>query len=118
MLLYNHKVSISANKLKELLKVKGIEFDLPITKDNLKNFYGLVGISSHSGFAGVYVFTHKAYKSMYVGSSTLRVDVVWSIILKISLAKHVFLPCTSYPCPGRQGKLHFLRRVQARAKRR
>ena len=71
MLLYNQKVSISANKLKELLKVKGIEFDLPITKDNLKNFYGLVGRSSHSGFAGVYVFTHKASKSMYVGSSNL-----------------------------------------------
>jgi hypothetical protein len=34
MLLSNQKVSISANKLKELLKVKGIEFDLPITKDN------------------------------------------------------------------------------------
>ena len=71
MLLYNQKVSISANKLKELLKVKGIEFDLPITKDNLKNFYGLVGRSTHSGFAGVYVFTHKASKSMYVGSSNL-----------------------------------------------
>jgi len=71
MLLYNQKVSISANKLKELLKVKGIEFDLPITKNNLKNFYGLVGRSSHSGFAGVYVFTHKASKSVYVGSSNL-----------------------------------------------
>lgn len=55
----------------ELLKVKGIEFDLPITKDNLKNFYGLVGRSPYSGFAGVYVFTHKASKSMYVGSSNL-----------------------------------------------
>ena len=71
MLLSNQKVFISANKLKELLKVKGIEFDLPITKDNLKNFYGLVGKSTYSGFAGVYIFIHKASKSMYVGSSNL-----------------------------------------------
>lgn len=71
MLLSNQKVFITANKLKELLKVKGIEFDLPITKDNLKNFYGLVGKSTYSGFAGVYIFIHKASKSMYVGSSNL-----------------------------------------------
>jgi hypothetical protein len=71
MLLSNQKVSISAKKLNELLKVKGIEFDLPITKDNLNNFYGLVGRSTYTGFAGVYVFIHKASKSMYVGSSSL-----------------------------------------------
>jgi len=71
MLLSNQKVFITANKLKELLKVKGIEFDLPITKDNLNNFYGLVGKSTYSGFAGVYIFIHKASKSMYVGSSSL-----------------------------------------------
>lgn len=70
-LLYNQKVSISANKLKELLKVKGIEFALPITKDNLNNFHGLVGKSKHTGFAGVYVFTHISSKSMYLGSSNL-----------------------------------------------
>lgn len=70
-LLYNQKVSISAHKLKELLKVKGIEFALPISKSNLKNFYRLVGKSKHTGFAGVYVFTHKSTKSMYVGSSNL-----------------------------------------------
>lgn len=70
-LLYNQKVYISANKLKELLKVKGIEFALPISKSNLNNFYHLVGKSKHTGFAGVYVFTHKSSKSMYIGSSNL-----------------------------------------------
>jgi len=70
-LLYNQKVSISANKLKELSKVKGIKFDLPITNDNLKNFHNLVGKSKHKGFAGVYIFEHKASKSMYIGSSNL-----------------------------------------------
>lgn len=70
-LLYNQKVSISANKLKELLKIKGIEFALPISKSNLNKFYCLVGKSKHTGYAGVYVFTHKSSKSMYIGSSNL-----------------------------------------------
>ena len=70
-LLYNQKVSINANKLKELLKVKGVEFALPITKHNFfeENFHRLVGKSKHRGFAGVYIFTHISSKSMYLGSS-------------------------------------------------
>jgi hypothetical protein len=70
-ILYNQKVSITENKLKDLLKIKGIELDLPITKDTYETFINLVGKSSYSGFVGVYVFIHKASKSMYVGSSNL-----------------------------------------------
>lgn len=70
-ILENQRVSISENKLKMLLKIKGIELDLPITNDNRKTFVDLVGKSSYKGFAGVYVFIHKVSKLMYVGSSNL-----------------------------------------------
>ena len=54
-----------------MLKVEGVEFDLPITKYNQTMFDSLVGKSKYSGFVGVYVFIHKATESMYVGSSYL-----------------------------------------------
>lgn len=65
------KVSITPQKLEALLRVLGVEFDLPITKDSKSFFYSLVGKSKYSGFGGVYVFTHIVSRSMYVGSSKL-----------------------------------------------
>jgi hypothetical protein len=53
-----------------LLKVKGVEFDLPITKDSQKLFYSLVGKAQYSRYAilrkqgGVYVFTLKVSGSL------------------------------------------------------
>jgi hypothetical protein len=69
--LQNQKVSITEEKLKDLLNVKSVEFDLPITKDTRTAFTSLTGKSVHKGFAGVYVFTHIPTGSMYVGSSNL-----------------------------------------------
>lgn len=85
-ILYNQKVSITENKLKDLLKIKGIELDLPITKDTYETFISpaRVGKSSYRGFVGVYVFTHKASKSIYVGSSNLlrrRMDYYFKGVL-------------------------------------
>ncbi|KAG0122489.1 GIY endonuclease, partial [Tuber indicum] len=73
-ILSNQKVAITEKKLEELLGVKGIEFDLPITKDTQASFTAVIGKSVHSGgFAGVYVFTHIASNFKYVGSSNLLV---------------------------------------------
>jgi hypothetical protein len=65
-ILYNQKVSITENKLKILLNIKSVEFELPIKQDINKIFTNLV-----KGFAGVYVFTHISTGSKYVGSSNL-----------------------------------------------
>jgi hypothetical protein len=70
-ILSNQKVSITENKFKSLLKIKGIELELPINKNNSKTFDELVGKSSYRGFPGVYVFIHKTSNLMYVGSSNL-----------------------------------------------
>lgn len=65
-ILSNQKVTITEEKLEELLSIKGVEFDLPITKDSQAAFTALVGKSAHSGgFAGLYVFTHIASGSKY-----------------------------------------------------
>ena len=42
-----------------MLKVEGVEFDLPITKYNQTMFDSIVGKSKYSGFLGRYVFIHK-----------------------------------------------------------
>lgn len=65
------KVSITPQKLEALLRVIGVEFNLPITKDSKSFFYSLIGKFKYSGFGGVYVFTHIVSRSMYVGSSKL-----------------------------------------------
>jgi hypothetical protein len=71
-ILSNQKVTITEKKLVELLSVKGVEFDLPITKETEASFTATVGKSKHSrGFAGIYIFTHIASGSKYVGSSNL-----------------------------------------------
>jgi hypothetical protein len=68
-ILANQRVSISENKLKDLLKVKGVEVDLPVTDS--KSFGELVGKSAYKGFFGVYLFIHKLTDQTYVGSSNL-----------------------------------------------
>ena len=68
-ILKGQKVSISEGKFKDLLKVKGVEFDLSLR--DTKAFEKLVGQSTYKGFFGVYVFIHKATNQIYVGSSNL-----------------------------------------------
>lgn len=69
-ILLNQNLSNSKEKLEELLKVKGVEIDLPIGDDKtLLN--QLTGSSKYKGFMGVYVFIHKATGQKYVGSSNL-----------------------------------------------
>lgn len=70
-ILKNQNISVTPQKLEALLKIEGLEFDLPITKYNQTMFDNLLGKSRYSGFLGVYVFIHKATASMYVGSSNL-----------------------------------------------
>ena len=85
-ILSNQKVSITEVKLKDLLKIDGVEFNLPITKTTEIAFNSLVGKSKHKGFAGVYVFIHIKTGSMYVGSSNL-LNLGWVIILKMIYLK-------------------------------
>ena len=59
-ILLNQNLSVTKSKLEELLKVKGVEFDLPIsTPKNLQLFAELTGKSTYKGFSGVYIFIHK-----------------------------------------------------------
>ena len=68
--LAKQKLEVSEEKLKALLNVKGVEFDLPITKATQASFNSMVGKTAYSGgFAGVYVLTHIISGNSYVGSS-------------------------------------------------
>lgn len=59
-------------KLKQLLKVKGVELDLPVsTLEDNKLLGELTGKSKYKGFSGVYMFIHKSSGQKYVGSSNL-----------------------------------------------
>ena len=71
--LLNQNLSVTESKLKELLKVKGVELDLLVSRS-----YGswlvlgeLTGKSVYKGFSGVYMFIHKDTGQKYVGSSNL-----------------------------------------------
>ena len=71
-ILLNQNLSVTDSKLEKLLKVKGVEFDLPIsTSENKKLFVELTGKSTYKGFSGVYFFIHKNTGHKYVGSSNL-----------------------------------------------
>ena len=83
-ILLNQNLSVTYSKLEELLKVKGIELDLPIStptplrklklaggKENHKLLAELTGKSTYKGFSGVYIFIHKNTGHKYVGSSNL-----------------------------------------------
>ena len=68
-ILLNHNLSNTNDKLEELLKVKGIEIDLPVKNKII--FNQLTGNSKYKGYMGVYIFIHKATGKKYVGSSSL-----------------------------------------------
>ena len=71
-LLLNKNLSFTDFKLESLLKIKGVEFDLPISKAEDKILFDkLTGKSKYKGFSGVYVFQHKTTGYKYVGSSNL-----------------------------------------------
>ena len=71
-ILLNQNLSVNDSKLEELLKVKGVEMDLPIyTPENKKLLDDLTGKSKYKGFSGVYIFIHKNTGDKYVGSSNL-----------------------------------------------
>lgn len=71
-ILLNQNLSVKDSKLVELLKVKGVEMDLPIyTPEKKKLLDYLTGKSQYKGFSGVYIFIHKNRGDKYVGSSNL-----------------------------------------------
>lgn len=71
-ILLNQNLSVTNLKLKELLKIKGVEIDLPIsTTAGNQLLAELTGKSKYKGFFGVYVFIHKNTGKKYVGSSNL-----------------------------------------------
>lgn len=68
----NQNLVVTETKLEQLLKVKGIELDLPIsTAKDHKLLDELAGKSVHKGFFGVYFFIHQNTGHKYVGSSNL-----------------------------------------------
>jgi len=71
-ILLNQNLSVADSKLEELLKVKGVELDLPIsTLENKELLAELTGKSKYKGFSGVYIFIHINTGHKYVGSSNL-----------------------------------------------
>lgn len=71
-ILLNQNITVTDSKLEELLKVKGVELNLPISTPGEKNLFSeLTGKSSHKGHFGVYMFIHKLTGKKYVGSSNL-----------------------------------------------
>lgn len=70
--LLNQNLVVTDLKLKELLKVEGVEMDLPIsTSEDKEVLAELTGKSKYKGFFGVYFFIHKNTGHKYVGSSNL-----------------------------------------------
>lgn len=72
-LLLNQNLSVTAEKLKKLLDVKGVEIEIPITEKGRTKLSLLTGKSAYRGFFGVYVFTDKITGFKYVGSSNLLI---------------------------------------------
>jgi hypothetical protein len=71
-ILLNQNLLVTDSKLEGLLKVKGVELDLPIsTAENKELLAELAGKSTYKGFSGVYIFIHKNTGHKYVGSSNL-----------------------------------------------
>lgn len=71
-ILLNQNISVSDSKLQNLLKVKSVEINLPIsTLEDRILFTKYAGKSVYSGFFGVYIFIHKSTGNKYVGSSNL-----------------------------------------------
>lgn len=76
--LSNQNLVVADSKLKELLKVEGVEIELPISTSKDKELLAkLAGKSKYKGFSGVYMFIHKSTGDKYVSSSYLlrrRID--------------------------------------------
>ena len=71
-ILLNQNLSVTQSKLVELLKVKGVEINLPVVTPEDKTLLAeLTGKSQYKGFFGVYIFIHKNTGKKYVGSSNL-----------------------------------------------
>jgi GIY-YIG catalytic domain len=71
-ILLNQNLSVTDAKLEELLEVKGVEIDIPISNPKDKQLLDeLTGKSKYKGFFGVYIFIHKKTGHKYVGSSNL-----------------------------------------------
>lgn len=76
-ILSNQNIIVDDSKLQKLLKVKGMEFNLPIYTDTKSSdkprsqYTELVGKSKYKGFPGVYIFIHQNTNQKYVGSSNL-----------------------------------------------
>ena len=71
-ILLNQNLSVTDTKLENLLKVKGVEINIPISNaKDIKNLEELTGKSKYKGFFGVYIFIHKFTNQKYVGSSNL-----------------------------------------------
>ena len=69
-LLSSQQVSITEEELAKLKTISGVRFDLPLNDQTYPSYIGLVGKPNTRGIkAGVYIFTHKATGSKYVGSS-------------------------------------------------
>jgi GIY-YIG catalytic domain-containing protein len=71
-ILLNQNLSVTDAKLENLLKVKGVEINIPISNaKDMKILEELTGKSKYKGFFGVYIFIHKFTNQKYVGSSNL-----------------------------------------------
>ena len=71
-ILSNQNLLVNDSKLEELLKIKGVELNLPVsTLEDNKLLDELTGKSKYKGFSGVYIFVHKNTNQKYVGSSNL-----------------------------------------------
>lgn len=63
-ILLNQNLSVTQSKLVELLKVKGVEINLPVVtprtgQEDKKLLAELTGKSQYKGLFGVYIFIHK-----------------------------------------------------------
>ena len=69
-LLVNQHVYITQGELEKLKSIPSVKYNLPLNDDTARAFIGLVRRSnSRINRAGVYIFTHLATGSKYVGSS-------------------------------------------------
>jgi hypothetical protein len=72
-ILSNQNLLVTESKLEKLLKIKGVEMDLPIYTPKKNQILGvLTGKSKYKGLSGVYIFIHKNTGQKYVGSSKRR----------------------------------------------
>ena len=102
-ILLNQNIIVNNTKLEQLLKVKGIELNLPITslttpynKERVNLYIELLGKSKYKGFSGVYIFIHKNTHQKYVGSSNLltrRMDYYFKEKASLPLVVNFYLYC-------------------------